>query len=45
VLAKTEQAEAKQRLAELNRQPRVHDVGDICAEIRRGDEEDREVNG
>jgi hypothetical protein len=33
-LAKTDQTEAKRQLAELDRKPRVHDVGDPCAEIR-----------
>jgi hypothetical protein len=34
-LAKTDQAEAKRQLGELDRKPRVHDVGNVCAEIRR----------
>ena len=34
-LAKTDQAAAKRQLAEFDRQPRVHEVGDICEEIRR----------
>lgn len=33
-LAKTDQAQAKRLLAELDRKPRVYDIGDACAEIR-----------